>query len=287
MKISAFFNFPDNILKILKNGKKVKTQLDEVHSSIVGMSNRVDEAIQYNKKIWKGTKLILPHLQNMAFEHYEKISKIKKIYLSEMYPEIQNISLPMGVINEESGHENHVEMLYVVGLAKLINAKKIFEFGTYLGQTTYHLAGISEDTHVYTLDIKNEDPKIQESKGRYFRNTEREQNITTFTCDSKCFDFSSYKGKMDFIFVDGGHTYKDVKNDTLKAFEMLAPGGMILWHDYAPKTPDIPMFFSEFTQTTPLFRINNTSLLFHIDGVDPLKFETKEKEIYIRSLKPV
>jgi hypothetical protein len=78
---------------------------------------------------------------------------------------------------------------------------------------------------------------------------------------------------MDFVFVDGDHRYEGVKADTGKAFEVLAPGGMIVWHDYAAKSPGLCRFMEEFTQQMPLFRIRKTCLLVHIDGVDPLTFQ--------------
>ena len=38
---------------------------------------------------------------------------------------------------------------------------------------------------------------------------------------------------MDFIFVDGSHSYDYVLNDSRKALSLLRGGkGIILWHDY-------------------------------------------------------
>ena len=34
------------------------------------------------------------------------------------------------------------------------------------------------------------------------------------------------------MFIDGSHQYEYCKNDTEKAFEMLSPQGVVLWHDY-------------------------------------------------------
>ena len=85
--------------------------------------------------------------------------------------------------------------------------------------------------------------------------------------------------QIDFAFIDGDHTYPFVKSDTAKAFEMLKPGGVVLWHDFAAKSPGVVQFAAEFTQTTPLFRIQNTCLLLHWDGVDPLAFEVDQDRI--------
>ena len=47
------------------------------------------------------------------------------------------------------------------------------------------------------------------------------------------FDFSAYKGKMDFVFIDGDHHYESVLKDSATAFELLKDDhSIIAWHDY-------------------------------------------------------
>lgn len=41
-----------------------------------------------------------------------------------------------------------------------------------------------------------------------------------------------------FIFVDGDHTYEGVKRDILGYYPLLAPGGIIVFHDYLPPLDD-------------------------------------------------
>ncbi|MFQ5906399.1 MAG: class I SAM-dependent methyltransferase [bacterium] len=54
--------------------------------------------------------------------------------------------------------------------------------------------------------------------------------------------------KVDFLFIDGDHTYEGVKGD----FEMYAPlvneGGMIAFHDIVPHPPDKPCKVDRFWQ---------------------------------------
>jgi hypothetical protein len=98
--------------------------------------------------------------------------------------------------------------------------------------------------------------------------------ITQLFEDAYNFDPKPLAKKFDFIFIDGDHSYEGVENDTLKAFKLLKPGGVIMWHDYAPKSPGLAVFIRQFTQNVrPLFRIKNTSLLLSIDGMDPMSFE--------------
>jgi predicted O-methyltransferase YrrM len=42
----------------------------------------------------------------------------------------------------------------------------------------------------------------------------------------------------DFIFVDGDHTYPGVRQDILDFYPLLAPGGIMMFHDYLPALDD-------------------------------------------------
>ncbi|PWB64632.1 MAG: hypothetical protein C3F17_06460 [Bradyrhizobiaceae bacterium] len=212
--------------------------------------------------------------KQVYFARSLEVSRIRELYLKEIFPDIEAVSLPIGAVNEVSGHANKADMLYVCAIAKLRGAKRIFEFGTYQGRTTYHLALASEQTQVTTLDLPP-DPKWAYSKynGIYFRGTPVERRVTQLFQDSRTLDTRPLANSFDFVFVDADHSYDSVKNDTQKAFELLCPGGIIMWHDYAPKSAGLVQFFKEFTQQRPLFRVKGTCLLLHIDGVDPMTFE--------------
>ncbi len=276
MGIFEFFNLPASIRKILETEKKINQRIDVVQQKLTDLycvKNQLDEMLEYSRNIWKINKQLSHHYLDPIFNRYHKSANLREIYLTDLFPEIADISLPLGIIHEESGHANHAEMLYLVALAKLKHAVNIFEFGTFMGQTTYYLAHSTDKTHVYTLDYDESSSQAKDSKGLYFKNTAVEDRVTVIECDSTQFDVSGFEGKMDFIFIDGGHNYGNVKNDTEKAFRMLAPSGMIVWHDYAPKSPDVSKFISEFTKQMPLFYIRKTSLILHIDGIDPLAFD--------------
>ncbi len=56
-----------------------------------------------------------------------------------------------------------------------------------------------------------------------------------------------------FIFVDGDHTYEGVWRDAMDYFQLLAPGGLMVFHDYLP----------------PLSDENLEAILFHHGGKEP------------------
>ncbi len=212
-------------------------------------------------------------LSQIGFDDLLKRSAIIEIFCAELFDGIGNIELPLSISNEASHHPNHMDMMFVVGMAKYRNAQRIFEFGTYLGRTTCGLAGVSERTKVFTLNLPPEaDPRYGPYIGRLIEASSVKSRIEQIYCDSRKFDPKPYAHQMDFIFIDADHSYDGVKNDSEKSFTMLAPGGLVIWHDFAPKSPGVSRYLCELSKEKLLFRIRNTCLVVHIDGINSSTF---------------
>ena len=172
------------------------------------------------------------------------------------------------------------ETWVLAGLSKA--AKKIFEFGTCSGKTTHVMAlNASRDAEIFTLTIHPEevdkllfddkDDKRHEGVAKleakyvkfYYEGHPTEKKITQIFSDSKKFDESGLIGKIDLIFIDGAHTRSYVENDTNKAFKMLSPQGVIVWHDYKPDAPDVFKYLNELSKTIELIHIKDTDLVLH------------------------
>lgn len=65
--------------------------------------------------------------------------------------------------------------------------------------------------------------------------------------------FNQDNNYPQFIFVDGDHTYEGVKRDIINYYPLLAPGGIMMFHDYLP----------------PLNPENSRAILFHHGGNEP------------------
>ena len=200
---------------------------------------------------------------------YVEASRMRELYPTDLFPGLERVSMPMGAVHEESGHTNQVDLLYVAAIARHRGCRRMFEFGTYQGRTTYHLTLASESPQVFTLNLPpGDDPSVARFLGSWFKGTDRERFITQILEDSRTFDPVPYERQMDLVFVDADHSYEAVQNDTEKALRMLAPGGIILWHDFAAKTPGVVRYLKEFSQQRPVFRLKHTCLVVYIDGVD-------------------
>ncbi len=223
--------------------------------------------------------------------------RIRPLQLAQVFPGIEAQAVEIGVIDPETKHPNHVDMLYVCAMARHLRARRIFEFGTYLGRTTYHLALAPGIEQVFTLDLRPAgeypgDLKIGRAvravhdrglQGHFYQGTDAAQRVVQLHGDSRTFDYGPYAGRMDFVFVDGGHTYDLVANDTQRALTLIRPGGVIVWHDFAPKGRDVARLGREFARDRPLFWISDTSLLVYVDGVDALAHDAPTP-IYARSV---
>lgn len=129
----------------------------------------------------------------------------------------------------------------MAALAAITAAKQplaILEFGTHEGCSTWHLfSNAPTSAQVTTLDLPphcivagSTDKLLQGVTQRpYLPNSDR---ITVLEADSRTWVPSTSRS-IDLCFIDGGHSYECVKNDTEKALTLMSDGGVILWHDAA------------------------------------------------------
>tara|TARA_R110002110_G_scaffold4877_6_gene24687 strand:+ start:3063 stop:3860 length:798 start_codon:yes stop_codon:yes gene_type:complete len=175
---------------------------------------------------------------------------------------------------------NDTETWVLGALAK--TAKRIFEFGTATGRTTYVMArnapdGATIDTLTYladgddTYEHNKNDPdadkwrKIALGESHYdhfyYEDTPVAGKVTQHFGDSAKFDETPFAGQIDLIFVDGAHSYSYVKSDGAKALRMVAPGGFVLWHDYSPRCPGVFKALNELGRELPLAHLKGTTLV--------------------------
>ncbi len=158
------------------------------------------------------------------------------------------------VLVEAAKANGNVRVSELAVLAKAAAAvapgREIIEIGTFDGRTTLNLAVNSDPaTPVFTLDLPPDlatkfaldhgERKFVEkpAPGERYRRAgqpwkDSTAKITQLLGDSGAFDWSAHFGKAGLVFVDGSHAYDYAKHDTEMAFKLVAPGGMVLWHDY-------------------------------------------------------
>lgn len=184
----------------------------------------------------------------------------------------------------------------LLSLAKLVQPKTYFEFGTYLGvQLLNIIANLPPSAHAYTLDLdetsagkaeqhENDRPltleHLQSQDILAFRHSSYESQITRLFGDSNIFDFSPYDRRIDMIFVDGGHDLRTLRSDTENSFRMLNDNhkGCIAWHDYGnPVYPHLKTYLDELSETRDIFFVEDSMVAFYLQNDGQLSAALKLK----------
>lgn len=245
--------------------------------------------------LWVSILGLLPRYREICYEAAYRLGWRERPVVDDGLPplNIPVITLKSLVPNAPSvrilepdsanGNVSEWELLSIAQVAASRKPHRCFEIGTFDGRTTLNIAAnMADDGHVFTLDLPPQDAEhtalsiahgdesfIRKSEsGARFKGTELEGRITQLWGDSATFDYGPYKGTMDFVFVDGSHSYEYVKKDTETALTLLkSEGGVIFWHDYGSKYwKDLTRAMNELFRDNPTFssmkRIGGTVLVY-------------------------
>lgn len=195
----------------------------------------------------KGRAAIVDFCSRTGYRHDRReIPTIPSVSADSLVGDGKEISLI--ALDNVDGNVTDRELIVLNNVVRRSHARSIFELGTFDGRTTRNLAAnCSPDGRVWTLDLPRDaiqslEAPIHAHEEKYvdkaqsgvrYRGTPEEPRIEQIYGDSGTYDFSRFKGVMDFVFVDASHAYKYVINDSLLAVKMLREeGGTIAWHDY-------------------------------------------------------
>jgi hypothetical protein len=140
----------------------------------------------------------------------------------------------------------------------LVSRKKLIgiEIGVEDGNNAYDLLNNCDFEKLYLVDpfLEYEDPSA-----RHFSNQSR-QTFAKESCLTKLNKFSNFEliektsdkavtqfedDIFDFIFIDGLHTYEQVKKDLINYYPKLKVGGVFSGHDFN-YIPDVNQAVTEF-----------------------------------------
>jgi len=170
-----------------------------------------------------------------------------------------------------------LETIALVGAMRVVHARRVFEFGSFLGITTLNFAlNVPPDGSVLTLDLgadcatrANQHPASGplseihlKADGLDFVDSEVADKITALSGDSTSFDFGAWKNSMDLVFIEGGHGIDALSVGTENAFSMIVKDkpACILWHDQPSSKHPILSSQLKISEAIPLFHISDTNL---------------------------
>jgi hypothetical protein len=238
----------------------------------------------YNKKI----------IKNLFFK--KKIKSVDLVEVNEIFlpSKVSKFKFPKEDVVTKSffinpsfavvGMTSDYEAWILSCLAK--SSKNIFEFGTCSGKTTALFALNSPpESKVYSVTLNpsevsnlflgnSQDSKVAVknavSETIYdqfiFTNMSIKNKINLIFQDSNKLNIDNFENSMDLIFIDGGHNYSCIKNDSEKSFRMIKNEGYIFWHDYnvsKRSCRDIVKYIHEISKIKKIFHIKNTSLCYY------------------------
>jgi len=213
---------------------------------------------------------------NARLRHFEGAGPLRLpvVELADLIGDVE-LSLSTAALRSEDGGVSPLESFCLAALVRHCTPRRIFEIGTFRGRTTCLLAEHAPpNAEVLTLDLPPDQvsampvppaggdlryiakPRI----GECFANAPVCQRITQLLGDSRTFDFAPYRRTCDFVFVDGAHSYPFVAADTATAFELIRPGGVIVWHDYKSGCPGVVRALHTAAREHPLVALRGTSL---------------------------
>ena len=205
--------------------------------------------------------------------------------------------MTVNIPSSEIGGMTLLESSILVCLAKLLNAKNLFEFGTFMGASTVLLAqNTASDARITTLDIppeestsqpggevlKNGDANDAFLRTSFSRNGARciqhsndtiQNKIEQMLVNSLDLDTHKYNlnRRFDFIFIDGGHHFNVIKRDTENAYKMAKEDAIVIWHDFESRIhSDVTTFLNQHSQKRTIHHVENTMIAFELLG----KFST-------------
>ena len=207
----------------------------------------------------------------MIYSAGQTHAAIPNASFAELFPEFRGE--PIAVSGESlSRHAWNVKLheeIYLAAAVKALKPKKIFEIGSFNGQTTVQLATAApENSVVYTIDLpedrfdQTQDPDSFNGArvGEKYRDSAVAHKVQQLRADATTFDFSPYYHEIDFIFVDAAHDYSHGRIDSQNALKMVKPGGAVVWHDFEPYWSGLVHAICEVAAGLPLRRLAGTSM---------------------------
>ena len=186
------------------------------------------------------------------------------------------VELPVAL--ETPGGTRLDELLVLAAVTRVLQPRKVFEIGTFMGRTTsVFVLNAPADASIVSMDLPLDvdvgrdapayletdvDLVRQRRVGSFLRELDLAHRCQQILCDSLAFDPAPHAGSVELGFIDGAHTLRHVKNDTEKMASMAGPRGLVLWHDYGGKGQfrDLTRYLDDLARTIRIFRVPRTTL---------------------------
>jgi hypothetical protein len=158
---------------------------------------------------------------------------LKAVYLERIFDhEIRDV----GPISHFNSGIMPADLALLRGLASFYTGCSYFEITKIRCESLANMAGITGEC--YSLSRPVTEMRRQGIRRGYLSMmgyySRAMPNVVTLSGDSVTYPFASVGKKFDLIFINNGHGYNRILNDTRKSFEYLAHDeSVVVWHDYS------------------------------------------------------
>jgi predicted O-methyltransferase YrrM len=168
---------------------------------------------------------------------------ISSVTLAELLPDRASAEIWLD-LSAPSSEMPPGELAALCIIARALKPCCVVEVGTASGLTTLHLSrNAPADCRIFTVDLplvteeaaaRFSDPHLVRAAGARVRAFGDGSKITQILHDSTTLDWASHLDRpVDLALIDGSHLYEHARADTRRIWKVLAPGAVVLWHDYS------------------------------------------------------
>jgi predicted O-methyltransferase YrrM len=207
------------------------------------------------------------HLAQIYGERALERSRVPTVSIRDFIGEARGAPIQLEDFIPENMNVSVTEIAFISLLVRAAAPGVILELGTFDGNTTFQLAANSRpDAVVYTVDLPDSPSTRRHDSGeklRRYANSPYAGKVRQKLADSMSADFAQLcEGRRPgLVFIDAGHRYDNVRNDTEKSLAILEPGGILLWHDYAYNCAGVYNYLNELALKLPLAHLRDSSLV--------------------------
>ena len=194
--------------------------------------------------VWSGDAMSNVDRSGLYYPTITGIAETR--FIEALWPQVFDEEIRLGNLHYHTGCARFDEVLFIAAITRHLNPEFIFEIGTCEGRTTVNMARNSPRlTTLFTLNLPEENvtdirflPQdkliYEQSKARIggrFRNSPYEDKIQQIFADSDTYKFEGHS-PIDLVLVDGGTAYETVLKGSQQCWNILRPGGVIIWRAY-------------------------------------------------------
>ena len=205
-----------------------------------------------------------PHVDRFLCEVLKKDRlHLPKLRLQHLYETFDEHAITIRTLPRGSWSTSLSDIVLLLKIALCTGATRLLEAGSFRGYTALLLAQhVDDESQIVAVD--------QDAKhGEAYRDTPYASAIERRVgkIDSSTFDQDETQS-FDFIFLDAGHLYDDVKHDTELLLPYLSDQGTFIWHDYAnwgyfSGHNGVPEYLNELSTDYPLVHVEGSDLAMY------------------------